>query len=172
LKSRIQKDFAVHFLFHIQRLNFRIVLIFAVFLQISARCLASRSAAAALQRRSATTVPRYGSEEAMKKDALEQIQARLAYQKELKSKHGGHSHAEEVDEMWKWVKISFAVGFPICFISSMKDVLFGEHDHAPHGPLPDYMKIRTKAFPWECDDCALFDSACWKACKAEKALGN
>ena len=139
------------------------------YLQIAASRLASRSTFAALQRRSATTVPRFGTEEAMKKDALDQIRARLAYQKELKAKHSGHTHAEEVNEMWKWVKITFAIAFPICLLSSMKDVLFGEHhhDHA-HGPVPEYMKIRTKPFPWECDDCALFDQKCWDACKAEK----
>ena len=142
-------------------------------IQIAARCLASRSAVAALQRRSASTVPRYGSEDAMKKEALEQIRARLAYQKELKSSRGGHSHAEEIDEMWKWVKISFVVALPICAISALKDILFEEHGHGhSHGPMPDYMKIRTKAFPWECEDCTLFDTECWAACRAEKALNK
>ena len=145
-------------------------------LQIAARQLASRTAsrtaAAVLQRRSATTVPRFGTEDAMKKDALEQIRARLAYQKELQAKHPGHSHKEEVDEMWKWIKISFIVAIPICVVSSLKDVFFGEHAHEAHGPQPDYMRIRTKAFPWDCEDCALFDQKCFNACRAEKAAGG
>ena len=108
----------------------------------------------------------------MKKDALEQIRARLAYQKEMKSKHSGHSMAEEVDEMRKWIKITFAIGFPICFISGIKDVLFPHEHHDDHGPKPDSMKIRTKAFPWECEDCDYFDQKCWNACRAEKALAK
>ena len=104
----------------------------------------------------------------MKKEALEQLRARLAYQKELKAKHTGHTHAEEVEEMWKWVKISLAIGFPITAISLAKDIIFPDHHHPPKGPLPDYMKIRNKSFPWECEDCALFDQECWNECKAEK----
>ena len=44
-----------------------------------------------------------------------------------------------------------------------------DHVHRPHGPLPDYMSIQTKEFPWECETCALFDLDCWKKCRAEKA---
>eukprot|EP00546_Thalassionema_frauenfeldii_P006669 CAMPEP_0178913542 /NCGR_PEP_ID=MMETSP0786-20121207/10901_1 /TAXON_ID=186022 /ORGANISM="Thalassionema frauenfeldii, Strain CCMP 1798" /LENGTH=141 /DNA_ID=CAMNT_0020586297 /DNA_START=27 /DNA_END=452 /DNA_ORIENTATION=- len=136
---------------------------------IAARRLAARSALSLTQRRSAQTVPKFGTEEAMKEQAIEQIRARLAYQKELRSSRGGHSHAEEVDEMWKWIKISFIVAFPVCILSCVKDLVFGEHPHHDDSPKPDYMKIRNKAFPWECEDCALFDQKCWNACKAEKA---
>jgi cytochrome c oxidase subunit 6a len=126
-----------------------------------------------VQRRSAQTVPRFGSEEAMKKDAIEQLRARLAYQKEIESaKHSGHSHADEVNEMWKWIRISFMIAFPICCVSVVKDLVLGEHHHHDDGPLPDYMKIRNKAFPWECGDCSLFDQKCWNACKAEKRAGH
>ena len=45
-----------------------------------------------------------------------------------------------------------------------------EHDHRTEG-LP-YLKIRSKAFPWkECPDCDLFDTECWKSCRAAKS-GN
>eukprot|EP00545_Synedropsis_sp_CCMP1620_P002307 CAMPEP_0119007054 /NCGR_PEP_ID=MMETSP1176-20130426/2736_1 /TAXON_ID=265551 /ORGANISM="Synedropsis recta cf, Strain CCMP1620" /LENGTH=108 /DNA_ID=CAMNT_0006959117 /DNA_START=187 /DNA_END=513 /DNA_ORIENTATION=+ len=108
----------------------------------------------------------------MKKDALEQIRARLAYQKELKANAHGHTHAEEVNEMYKWIKISFMVGLPICFVSSLKDIFFGEHPHEHEGAQPEYMKIRTSSFPWDCEDCALFDQKCWNACRAEKLVGN
>lgn len=104
----------------------------------------------------------------MKAEAVEQIKARLAYQKDLIKERGGHSHAEEVEEMWKWIRISFIVALPICVLSSIKDVLFGEHHHDDHGPKPDYMAIQNKAFPWECEECPLFDLACWRACRAEK----
>ena len=105
----------------------------------------------------------------MKSEALEQIKARIAYQKELAANSGGHSHEEEVVEMWKWVWISFMVGFPICVASSVKDVLFEEHHGHDDSPKPDYMAIRNKAYPWQCEDCALFDAACWKKCRTEGA---
>jgi cytochrome c oxidase subunit 6a len=108
----------------------------------------------------------------MKADALEQIRARLAYQKELKAGSHAHTHDEEVNEMWKWIKISFMVGLPICILSGLKDIFFGEHHHDDGSPKPEYMKIRTSSFPWECEDCALFDQKCWNACRAEKLAGN
>ncbi len=126
-----------------------------------------------VQRRSASTVPRLGSEDFMKSDMLSQLRARLAYQKELKSKAGEHNHEEHVAEMLKWVKISFVVAMPICAVSCAKDILFGHHDHGHEGLNPEYMKIRTKQFPWECEDCELFNGKCWEACRAEKAsAGN
>mmetsp|Transcript_6457 Transcript_6457/g.9143 ORF Transcript_6457/g.9143 Transcript_6457/m.9143 type:complete len:140 (+) Transcript_6457:53-472(+) len=129
---------------------------------------ARRAAAVTTQRRSAQTVPRFGTEEQMKAEALEQLKARIAAQKEI-SKQVHHDEAAEIAEMWKWVKISFIVAFPVCVLSSMKDVFFGEHHHEDEGPKPDYMAIRSKAFPWECEDCALFDPSCWKKCRAEQA---
>uniref|UniRef100_A0A6V1BKT9 Cytochrome c oxidase subunit n=1 Tax=Thalassionema nitzschioides TaxID=33649 RepID=A0A6V1BKT9_9STRA len=136
---------------------------------IAARRLAVRSAFALTQRRSAQTVPKFATEQAMKEQANEQIRARLAYQKELRASSGAHSHAEEVDEMWKWIKISFIVALPVCALSCVKDLIFEEHHHDDGGPKPDYMKIRKKEFPWECEDCALFDQKCWNACRAERA---
>ena len=104
----------------------------------------------------------------MKKEAIAQIKARIARQKEIEG--GLHkSHAEEVEEMWKWIKISVMVATPVCVLSVLKDQLLIEHTHRKHGPEPDYMRIRTKSFPWECEDCELFNSECWKKCRAEKA---
>lgn len=119
------------------------------------------------QRRSAQVVPRSASEAEMKKEAVAHIKARIAVQKKIAS--GEHSHAEEVLEMNKWIKISIVVALPVCVLLVAKDVLFEEHQHRPEGPLPDYMKIRNKEFPWECEDCALFDSPCWKKCREDKA---
>eukprot|EP00521_Asterionellopsis_glacialis_P017046 CAMPEP_0195291332 /NCGR_PEP_ID=MMETSP0707-20130614/7704_1 /TAXON_ID=33640 /ORGANISM="Asterionellopsis glacialis, Strain CCMP134" /LENGTH=138 /DNA_ID=CAMNT_0040351637 /DNA_START=40 /DNA_END=456 /DNA_ORIENTATION=+ len=137
---------------------------------IAARTVANgarRAAVVTTQRRSAQTVPRFGTEEQMKAEALEQLKARIAAQKEI-SKQVHHDEAAEIAEMWKWVKISFAVAFPVCVLSSIKD-LFADHPHEKEGPKPDYMAIRSKAFPWECEDCALFDPKCWKKCRAEQA---
>jgi cytochrome c oxidase subunit 6a len=103
----------------------------------------------------------------MKRDAIEQIKARIARQKEIVE--GTHRpHAEEVEEMYKWIKISIMVATPICVLSFLKDQLLA-HPHRLEAPEPDYMKIRTKAFPWECDDCELFNTECWNKCRAEKA---
>jgi hypothetical protein len=117
-------------------------------------------------------MPRAGSDSAMLSDSVEQIRARVLRQAEIEKAHH-HSHSEEVDEMWKWVKISLMVMFPLCALSSFKDIVFGEeHGHHEEGPKPDYMHIRNKAFPWECEDCDLFDMPCWKKCKAEKAASE
>eukprot|EP00816_Leptocylindrus_hargravesii_P012247 CAMPEP_0196806702 /NCGR_PEP_ID=MMETSP1362-20130617/6615_1 /TAXON_ID=163516 /ORGANISM="Leptocylindrus danicus, Strain CCMP1856" /LENGTH=73 /DNA_ID=CAMNT_0042180301 /DNA_START=141 /DNA_END=362 /DNA_ORIENTATION=+ len=71
--------------------------------------------------------------------------------------------------MTKWKKLFIYVAAPVSALKGVTD-FFASHDH-PHeeGPLPDYMKIRNKAYSWECDDCALFDTKCWKECRAEKA---
>lgn len=144
--------------------------------QLAARRVVSLAASRRAVALSATTrsygqmVPRAGSDKAMLDDSVEQIRARVLAQTEIE-KLNHHSYAEEVDEMWKWVKISLMVMLPLCALSSVKDILFGE-DHSAHhadGPLPDYMHIRNKEFPWECGDCDLFDMDCWKKCKAEKA---
>mmetsp|Transcript_19575 Transcript_19575/g.28967 ORF Transcript_19575/g.28967 Transcript_19575/m.28967 type:complete len:144 (-) Transcript_19575:123-554(-) len=121
------------------------------------------------QRRSAQTVPRLGTEKEMEAEALEQIRARIAYQKKVIAESGAHSHAEEVAEMVRWIKISLLVAIPLCVVSALKDLLFLEHDHAKEGPYPDYMAIRHKEFPWECEECPLFDQKCWNKCRAEKA---
>jgi hypothetical protein len=147
-----------------------------VFTMLAARRVVSVAASRRLLLASTTSrpygqmIPRAGDEQSMISDSIEQIRARVARQAEIvKASH--HSFSEEVDEMWKWVKISLIIMFPLCALSSLKDILFGE-DHSAHhhdGPLPDYMKIRNKAFPWECEDCDLFDTACWKKCKADMA---
>mmetsp|Transcript_20931 Transcript_20931/g.60945 ORF Transcript_20931/g.60945 Transcript_20931/m.60945 type:complete len:120 (-) Transcript_20931:240-599(-) len=118
------------------------------------------------------TVPRAASEKEMKQEVIAQLRARIALQKEIEK--GAHkSEAEELDEMWKWVKLSILVAGPVCVLACAKDILFVEHAHAKPGPMPDYMKIRNKPFPWECEDCALFDNECWKQCRAEMAAeGN
>uniref|UniRef100_A0A7S2MJB1 Cytochrome c oxidase subunit n=1 Tax=Helicotheca tamesis TaxID=374047 RepID=A0A7S2MJB1_9STRA len=139
---------------------------------VAARYAATRAvrarAATAGQRRSAQTVPRLGTEEEMKAEAVAQLRARIARQKEIEAKT--HTPmAEELDEMWKWIKISLFVAAPVCAITMIKDVLTMEHEHRKPGPEPEYMQIRTKPFPWECEDCALFDLDCWKKCRAEKA---
>eukprot|EP00559_Dactyliosolen_fragilissimus_P004714 CAMPEP_0184862212 /NCGR_PEP_ID=MMETSP0580-20130426/6702_1 /TAXON_ID=1118495 /ORGANISM="Dactyliosolen fragilissimus" /LENGTH=104 /DNA_ID=CAMNT_0027359969 /DNA_START=531 /DNA_END=845 /DNA_ORIENTATION=+ len=103
----------------------------------------------------------------MQKEVVAQLRARIALQKEIES--GNHSHAEELNEMWKWVKISIMVAAPVCVLTVAKDIVLGEHAHRKEGPLPDYMNIRNKPFPWECEDCALFDQKCWDKCRAEKA---
>ena len=116
----------------------------------------------------ATTVPRLGTEAEMLKDATEQIRARVQYQKEL-MKAKGHHAEEDVAEMWRWLNITFWVALPVCFASALYTVFFDVHAHRVDGELPEYMHVRSKEFPWECSDCDLFDMACWKKCRAEKA---
>lgn len=131
--------------------------------------MATTMAARNTQRRSAQTVPRLGTEEQMKAEALEQIKARIAYQKELmKTKDPAHHLEEEISEMYKWVKVSFMVGLPICFASLIYSFAMEEHHHKPEGELPEYIAVRHKEFPWECGECDLFDLPCWKKCRAEK----
>ncbi|KAL3770923.1 hypothetical protein ACHAWU_003232 [Discostella pseudostelligera] len=120
------------------------------------------------QTRSNQVVPKLASPAEMQAEAIAQLRARVRRQKEIMSATH-HSEAEEIAEMWKWIKISFIVALPVCVLSMAKDILLVEHTHRPHGPLPDYMEIQVKEFPWECETCALFDLECWKKCRAEKA---
>lgn len=113
----------------------------------------------------AQLVPSVGSDEAMKKEAIEQIRARVEYQKALIAAQ--HEH-DDVGEMYRWLNISMYVGLPLTGLLLLYSFLFDEHHHRVEGPLPEHMKIRSKEFPWECSDCDLFDGACWKACRAEK----
>mmetsp|Transcript_12197 Transcript_12197/g.15217 ORF Transcript_12197/g.15217 Transcript_12197/m.15217 type:complete len:144 (+) Transcript_12197:59-490(+) len=122
-------------------------------------------------RRSVQTVPSAGPKQQMDAEILATIEARIAKQKQVYDKTHV-SYAEELEEMWKWVKISIIVAAPICVLSSLKDIVTGEHHGRQEGELPDYMRIRTKAFPWECEDCELFNGKCWAKCRAEKAAGN
>ena len=115
----------------------------------------------------AQTVPALGTEEEMKAQAVEQIRARVKYQKELLAAQT-HGH-DDVDEMWKWLNYAFFVGLPICFLSATYSFFFDVHPHRFEGALPEYMSIRSKEFPWECGECDLFDLKCWKKCRAEKS---
>ena len=120
-------------------------------------------------RRSVITVPKLGTEKEMEQEAIAQIRARIAYQKEIMAENPYKSHAEEWAELWTWIKISIFVCGPGCVFAVAKDLVFEEHHHRPHGALPEYMGIRKKEFPWECENCDFFDMDCWKKCRAEKA---
>eukprot|EP00587_Corethron_hystrix_P016285 CAMPEP_0113308124 /NCGR_PEP_ID=MMETSP0010_2-20120614/6686_1 /TAXON_ID=216773 ORGANISM="Corethron hystrix, Strain 308" /NCGR_SAMPLE_ID=MMETSP0010_2 /ASSEMBLY_ACC=CAM_ASM_000155 /LENGTH=87 /DNA_ID=CAMNT_0000163099 /DNA_START=460 /DNA_END=723 /DNA_ORIENTATION=+ /assembly_acc=CAM_ASM_000155 len=82
-------------------------------------------------------------------------------------------NAEEAfEEMTKWKKITLGLSLPVCVAAmAVNAVIHASHGHEEHEekPEPSYMKIRTKAFPWECDDCGLFEQECHKACQAKKA---
>ena len=119
-------------------------------------------------RRSVQTVPRLGTEAEMQAEAIDQIRARIAYQKEIMAANPHKSHAEEWDELWTWIKISIYVCAPVIVFGIAKDVIMEDHHHRPHDHLPDYMGIRNKEFPWECSNCDLFDLECWRKCRAEK----
>mmetsp|Transcript_3118 Transcript_3118/g.6728 ORF Transcript_3118/g.6728 Transcript_3118/m.6728 type:complete len:147 (+) Transcript_3118:161-601(+) len=136
-----------------------------------ARTLALRRGAAnaALKTRSIQTVPRIGTEAEMQAEAVEQVRARIAYQKEILAANPHKSHDEEWTELWTWIKISIFVCVPGCVAMVAKDLAIEEHHHRPDGPLPEYMSIRSKEFPWECDQCPLFDLNCWKKCREEQS---
>ncbi|KAL7570437.1 hypothetical protein ACA910_017268 [Epithemia clementina (nom. ined.)] len=126
-----------------------------------------RASVLTIPRRNAQTVPRLGTEAEMKAEAVAQIRARIEYQKQLK-KVQGHSHTEEVNEMWRWLNLTFYLAIPVSLASAFYSIFFDDHSHRIEGDLPEYMRIRTKEFPWECSDCDLLDTKCWKACRAEK----
>ncbi|TFJ85985.1 hypothetical protein NSK_002805 [Nannochloropsis salina CCMP1776] len=81
---------------------------------------------------------------------------------------GGDHGADEVD---KWRKISIVATGVVILMSGRELLSLSSHGHGEHSdkPLPDYMHIRSKPFPWECSDCSLFDTDCFKKCKAERA---
>jgi hypothetical protein len=116
----------------------------------------------------ASTVPRLGTEAEMTAEAIEQIRARVQYQKEL-LKVKGHHAEEDISEMWRWLNITFWVALPVCVASAFYTIFFDVHPHRVDGELPEYMHVRSKEFPWECSDCDLFDLACWRKCRAEKS---
>jgi len=104
----------------------------------------------------------------MKKEAIEHLKARISKQKEIEK--GNHiSHADELAEMTKWIKITVLIAVPVCVLSVAKDLFLIDHPHRKTGPEPDYMRIRKTEFPWECEDCELFNGECWKKCREEKA---
>lgn len=127
-----------------------------------------RQALALQQRRNAQTVPRLGTEAEMQAEAVSQIRARVAYQKELIKAHE-HSMEEEIAEMWRWVNISFWVAIPVTILSGIYSITMDEHPHRVDQGVPEYMKIRSKEFPWQCGDCDFFDGKCWKQCRAEQS---
>merc|ERR1711924_396914 len=60
-----------------------------------------------------------------------------------------------------WTKISYGmVGFTglVTAVVMFKEMT-GEHHHH-HPPKYQYLKIRTKAYPWSESDCNLFDRDC------------
>ena len=125
---------------------------------------ALRKPAQTVARRNIQVAPSTENPQLMRAEYLAQLEARIANQK---TKHH-YDQAEEIMESSKWFKLSMVVAVPLCLLSATKDLLFEEHAHRKHGPLPDYMSIRNKEFPWECKDCALFDPECWKACRENK----
>lgn len=134
-----------------------------------ARTALRRGAARSSQFRSVQTVPKIGTEAEMQAEAIEQVRARIAYQKEVMAANPHKSHDEEWKELWTWINISIFVGGPGCLLMMAKDAAIEEHHHRPEGALPEYMSIRSKEFPWECDQCPLFELDCWKKCREEKA---
>ena len=40
------------------------------------------------------------------------------------------------------------------------------HPHAHEDVAYSHMKIRAKPYPWDCPDCNLFESQCFRDCKA------
>lgn len=136
-------------------------------LRIATTLAARRLAAASIQRRTAIVVPKLGTDSEMQAQAIEQLRARVKYQKELIAAQE-HGH-DDLDEMWRWINLTFYVGIPVVIVSSLYSLIFDEHAHRIEGELPEYMKVRSKEFPWECSDCDIFDGACWKKCRAEKS---
>ena len=67
----------------------------------------------------------------------------------------------------RWLQVSkIGVGV-VGAVTAYVVVVEATHSHH-HEEKPEYehLKIRTKAFPWSCEDCALFDTACWKKCRS------
>lgn len=120
-------------------------------------------------RRSVQTVPRLGTEAEMQAEAVAQLRARVAYQKEIMASNPHKSHDEEWTELWTWIKISLFICGPGVLFGVSKDLIFEEHNHRPEGALPEYMGIRKKEFPWECSECDFFHLDCWEKCRAAKA---
>jgi hypothetical protein len=114
--------------------------------------------------RSIVTIPKLGTPEEMQAQAIQQLRERVRYQKDLMAATQ-HSHEEEVAEMFRWIRITFMVGLPICVASALYSTFFDEHPHRVE-ETPEYMHVRSKEFPWQCGDCDFFDRKCWKECKA------
>eukprot|EP00903_Cladosiphon_okamuranus_P016970 g15643.t1 len=80
---------------------------------------------------------------------------------------GDAAHAAE--EMAKWKKMTAGMGALSVAVTAMV-LATEEHHHAdPDAPVPSYMQIRNKPFPWNCADCSLLDAACFAKCKEERS---
>jgi hypothetical protein len=134
-------------------------------LQIAGRLWARRVATVTTQTRSVTLVPKAGSKEAMQAEAIEQLRARVKYQKELTAVKA-HPYEAELSEMWRWMHASLMIGVPVCLLSGLYSFTMDEHPHRVEH-VPEYLHVRSKEYPWECSDCDLFDRKCWKKCKEE-----
>lgn len=148
-------------------MDFSELIIFSFFqsFRVAATLAARRAGVVSLQSRSAVLIPKFGPESEMQKEAIEQIRARVKYQKELMASKHGHGTEEE---MWRWVNITFMVAVPICIVSLLYSYFCDDHVHRIDGEMPEYMTVRSKEFPWECGECDLFDLECWKKCRAAK----
>jgi hypothetical protein len=65
--------------------------------------------------------------------------------------------------------LSFAVMIAGCAVVMAGNVWYiSTHEHA-HGTPKEvpYMHIRSKPFPWACNDCELFNGDCWKEARGE-----
>ena len=84
----------------------------------------------------------------------------------------GDSHAEHIKTMDTWRKFTFMT-LPILGIVGVANIyIHMTHEHHEVEKKYAYNDIRKKKFPWQCDDCALFDRACHRKCKAEARAGN
>ena len=130
------------------------------------RILALRAlrASNAVARRNVMVAPSTEDPVINRAEYMAQLAARIAAQKT----HHHYDQAEELSEAAKWFRICAIVALPLCALSSVKDILFGEHEHGHEGVPPEYMHILNKDYPWECKECALFDRKCWKECRAKE----
>eukprot|EP00640_Fibrocapsa_japonica_P006126 CAMPEP_0113934606 /NCGR_PEP_ID=MMETSP1339-20121228/1916_1 /TAXON_ID=94617 /ORGANISM="Fibrocapsa japonica" /LENGTH=118 /DNA_ID=CAMNT_0000936477 /DNA_START=87 /DNA_END=443 /DNA_ORIENTATION=- /assembly_acc=CAM_ASM_000762 len=82
------------------------------------------------------------------------------------------SSPEEAEgHMEEWYKYSLGMAgltAVSCVVIAVKEM---GHEHHHSDFKPAYMKIRNKAYWWECDDCDYLDLDCHKKCQeAKKAL--
>eukprot|EP00518_Triparma_eleuthera_P000942 CAMPEP_0182458912 /NCGR_PEP_ID=MMETSP1319-20130603/4150_1 /TAXON_ID=172717 /ORGANISM="Bolidomonas pacifica, Strain RCC208" /LENGTH=101 /DNA_ID=CAMNT_0024657697 /DNA_START=9 /DNA_END=310 /DNA_ORIENTATION=- len=62
-----------------------------------------------------------------------------------------------------WTKTSYGMAVAVGALTVWNvyvHMSHGHHEHDEDAPLPAYMKIRTKPFPWEFDDCSPMDLKC------------
>lgn len=80
----------------------------------------------------------------------------------------GGSYEENLSALNNWRKATY-IALPLIGLFGLYQVyLIQVNGHVHRDEIEwDHLKIRTKAFPWECSDCDLFDRACHRACKKE-----